>query len=427
MKAPFKKVRNKFLFLNLTITTIIMLIAFFSIYITFEMSLQNENRQFLDYLLEAEVANHHHLPFHAHYFSAILDLEGNILSIHRLDDGFLDLSSEIELDWLFHDPSHYMGLVQAAWEQPFEETIYLEGSHWMVTSFRDVDHYQFEFLDITPTMNTLRSLLVTFLFVGVFSFIAIFLLSTYYANRSMKPIINMWESQKKFISNASHELKTPLSTIIASYDVLMMTPDETIGSQEEWFSYMKLGTTRMTKLVNNLLTLVKLEESEIQPRRVDFDVSHLAQQVADLMEARAMQKQITFTKLIDEGIYLNGNEALATTIFETLLENAMKYVDDGGTVILSLKQHEAQQVIFTVANSGTGIKEEHLPHIFDRFYRGDESRTSEEGDFGLGLSIVKSALEQINGKIHVTSEVGKLTTFTVTLSKLKKEKSFSKT
>jgi len=422
MQAPFKKARNKFLILNLSITTVIMLAAFFSIYTIFELTLQRENREILDHLILGDDSNGpQHLLFGQH-FSALLDEDGNILSMSMMNEEVVDFNQlltplENGWDWLFREANYYIELVQEAWSGPMEETIHLDNSTWMVRTVPLENQYRFEFLDTTATTNTMASLLSTFFFTGGISFFIIFIFSTLYANRTMKPIVTMWDAQKSFIINASHELKTPLSTIISSSDVLQMTPEETIGSGKMWFDGINLGTARMTKLINSLLTLTKFEELNVPMEKSDVNASVLLWQAINLIEVHAAKKKIQFIKEVDDNIYFKGGEQLILTIFEAILENGIKYANTEGTVTVSLKQQGKQHAVYTVSNTGPGIPKEHLTRVFDRFYRGDTSRASETGDFGLGLSLVKAAVNQLNGKIQVASEVGKITTFTVVLKK----------
>jgi len=310
----------------------------------------------------------------------------------------------------------YEEAAEAALSQPDQNRMKLEDRYLMYHIIPDGDNsYHIDFLDITDSQATLRNLSVTFSIVGVTSFVAIFFVSLFYANRSIKPISTMWESQRKFVADASHELKTPLSVILANYDVLIANEDETIKSQKEWLSYIKVGIGRMTELINRLLMLAKTEDSGILIEKEVFSVSDLANEIADSMEAAARKKCVSFSKQIEPQLYLNGSREMTSQIFDALLENAIKYVENEGTITFSLRK-KSQQVVLVVENSGEGISEMHLAKIFDRFYRVDDARTREEGGFGLGLSIVKALVENLKGHIEVESEVGKFTRFTVILN-----------
>lgn len=418
MSPVFKKVRNKFLIFNLVITCLILLVAFVAIYTITYHNTMNENRQRLaslsDQVIYERMAIHigdrssgmivfdpQMTSTFATSFSLFLDEGGRLMLINSILD---------------YPQTYYEEAAVIAWNQSEEEQVSLAGRQWLYTTVPLLGGwYRVDFLDITDTQDTLRGLLITFFLVGVLSFGAIFILSLYYANRSIAPIIRMWEAQKQFVADASHELKTPLSLIIANYDVLKSNENATVKSQEEWLSYIKLGANRMTELINRLLLLAKTEDSGIVTSRHSFSLSDLAHQVAATMEAAALKKQVVFSKQIEAHVDLNGDEAVAGQILEILLENAVKYVDTGGTINFSLTKN-GKQVVLVVENSGDGIAKEHLPKLFDRFYRVDQARSSEQGGFGLGLAIAKSLVAKTKGKISVESEVGTFTRFTVTFN-----------
>lgn len=274
--------------------------------------------------------------------------------------------------------------------------------------------YQIMFLDVTMYKKTLFQLLTTLLSVGLIMLFVIFIISFYFANRVIKPIAEAWERQKQFVADASHELKTPLSIINANYDVLLANREETIQSQLKWLDYIKIGTDRMTKLINELLSLAKMEDMRFAIQKVPFNMSNIINDVILSMEAVVAEKDIKLIHSIEPDIIVKSDPERIKQVITILFDNAVKYTDKEGWIEISLiksKRHAA----FSIKNSGKGIAKQDLPKIFDRFYRVDSARTQETGSYGLGLSIAKTIIERLGGEICASSVENEYTTFTIAL------------
>ncbi|GAF63125.1 hypothetical protein BTS2_0016 [Bacillus sp. TS-2] len=267
------------------------------------------------------------------------------------------------------------------------------------------------FLDVTDSYSSLTRLRNTLLAVGGGVLIVLFLISYVFANRAIRPLQEAWEKQKQFVSDASHELKTPLSILNANLGVLFENQKETIESQLKWMDYMQKGIDRMTYLIHDLLRLARLEDKNHQRNLIPFDFSHMVRDVLAPFEAAAVAKKITFTHDISANILLKGDEEGVQHVLMILLDNAVKYANEGGNIHVSLTKIKSQ-IQLEISNTGSGIPDGDLQYIFNRFYRADASRKHEDGSFGLGLSIAKSTVEQMGGRIAVRSEAGKWTTFT---------------
>lgn len=227
-------------------------------------------------------------------------------------------------------------------------------------------------------------------------------------NQTLERLENLFRTQQRFLADVSHELRTPLTTIRGNVDLLrrmgMADPDFLDDIQAE--------LERMTRLVNDLLLLARADVGSMPIMREPIDVDTL---LVDVYRQVAMLTPPVAMKLgeVDQARVLGDRDRLRQ-LFLNLLDNAIKYTPAGGTVRLSLSK-TAERVDVVVSDTGVGIPEQDLPHIFDRFYRVDKARTRMMGGSGLGLSIVKSIVEAHGGDIHVTSEVGKGTTFYVSL------------
>ncbi|AXM88626.1 two-component sensor histidine kinase [Anoxybacillus ayderensis] len=273
-------------------------------------------------------------------------------------------------------------------------------------------------MDVTSMFRLLKWSTFILLSLGVL-FIAVAVAFSYFmSKRALVPIQDAYNRQRQFVADASHELRTPLSVIFSSVEALKMDMSLTSDAFSRK-TIERLGdeTKRMTKLINDLLTLARTDDAKLQIEKKPFDLQACAQHTLHSLQELANKKNITLQFHASEQIEFVGDEDKCTQLLYILLDNAIKYTPEGGTVSLSFKQYVTKQrkvVEISISDTGIGIAPEHLPHIFDRFYRADKARTRQIGGHGLGLSIAKWIVEAHNGHIQVESEVGKGTTFTLT-------------
>ncbi|MBR1739378.1 MAG: HAMP domain-containing histidine kinase [Ruminococcus sp.] len=214
-----------------------------------------------------------------------------------------------------------------------------------------------------------------------------------------------------FVSNVSHEMKTPLA-VIQNYAALLRTDGLTDSERIEYAAAINDASKRLASLVTNILKLNKLENQQIFPESQRFDLSEQVCECLLGFESRWEQKNIEIETDIDDGITVNSDPELLSLVWNNLFSNAIKFTEDGGTVGLSVKKKGSRAVV-SVSDTGCGIDSETGKHIFDKFYQGDTSRASQGN--GLGLALVKRIIDITDGEISVTSEVGRGSTFTVTL------------
>ena len=170
----------------------------------------------------------------------------------------------------------------------------------------------------------------------------------------------------------------------------------------------------MTKLINDLLSMAKLEDVNLETRKVPFNLSNSIHDVLLSMDAVMIEKGIKLSASIEPDIMVKGDSDRVKQVVTILLDNAIKYTNENGQIDISLLKSK-RQVIYSIKNSGKGIAKQDLPKVFDRFYRADPSRTQEIGGYGLGLSIAKTILDSLGGEIHVKSMEDEFATFTLTL------------
>jgi signal transduction histidine kinase len=219
----------------------------------------------------------------------------------------------------------------------------------------------------------------------------------------------VFESQKNFIADASHDLRGPLTVIRGNLDLLKRN----LGDQErqESLRAMEAETVRMEKMANDLLLLAEVESEQMERQEM---VSLREILLTGLKRAQRMGGNRKVVIDQQEDLSIMGDVYRLSQLLENLIDNAIKYTPEGGTITLSLFR-DGDWALMEVADTGVGIAPEHLPHAFDRFYRVDKARTRARGGSGLGLAIVRGIAEQHGGKVTVTSDSGKGSTFTVWL------------
>lgn len=221
-----------------------------------------------------------------------------------------------------------------------------------------------------------------------------------------KPLLDNVERQKRFISDASHELKTPLAVINASADVLKGQADE------KWLNNIKNQTNRMNVLVNDMLSLAKLEEGTTVSKKENFDLSEEIVNCALPFEALSFENGARITYNIQENVRVTTDRNAVKLLVNILMDNACKYVNEQGKITISLSKKK-NLVVFSVYNTGSSVPDQDSARIFERFYRADESRSRENGGSGLGLAIAKGLANKNKWKIYADSKQGVSMTITV--------------
>ncbi len=268
------------------------------------------------------------------------------------------------------------------------------------------------FLNCQRELGTFRSFLYASVGVTLAGVLAVFLLLLLFSGRIVRPIAESYEKQKRFITDAGHELKTPITIIQADADVLESELEGEGGS--EWITDIRRQTRRLTELTADLIYLSKMEEDSPAIRMEAFSLSELAEETARSFQALAVSQGKTFRKSVASGLRVTGDEKAAAKLVSILLDNAMKYSPPGGTVELSLEK-AGRNGLLVVKNDSLPMEKGNADRLLERFARGDSSRNSESGGFGLGLAIARAVTEAHRGRIHARSEDGESLTVTVEL------------
>lgn len=270
------------------------------------------------------------------------------------------------------------------------------------------------FVDRSSETSEMTDLIVTSLLVGVGGLAGFFLIGLFLSNWALRPVEIAWEQQRQFIADASHELKTPLTVILANTGILLSHKDDTISNQSKWVEYTQTEATRMKKMVEDLLFLAKSDSSRVPMIQGEFNLSDAAWGCLLPFESMAFEQDIILESVVSPNVKFIGDEGQLKQLIIILLDNACKYSRHKGTINFSLESF-GDKIKIAVKNTGTPIPKEQIAHLFERFYRVDKARSREEGGYGLGLAIAKQVVENHNGKISVESDETEGTVFTVSL------------
>lgn len=218
--------------------------------------------------------------------------------------------------------------------------------------------------------------------------------------------------QSDFVSNVSHEFKTPINAI-EGYSMLLQDGENLTNEQKEYVDKIVFNTHRLSSLTGSILLLSKLENQSIVSKKTSFDLDEQIRKSLLALEGQWASKEIEFDIEMDDTDYV-GNEALLHHIWGNLISNAIKFSDNGTEIKIRLENH-ADKIVFTISDQGIGIDEETQKHLFDKFYQGDSSRKNEGN--GLGLALVKKIIDLEGGEITVKNNEDRGCTFTVMLNR----------
>ena len=279
------------------------------------------------------------------------------------------------------------------------------------------------YVALTGSVQTIKNLhrMVVFSIFGWLLFMLFFLVISITMTRfTLKPVRRSWEQQQQFVADASHELKTPLTVILANNSILAEDPSLTDDSRV-WVDSTQEEAQHMQTLINHLLYLARSDSGSQKMILQDLPLSDMVFEDVLQFEPVAFERGIVIDSDLADDVHLEGDATMVKQLIHILMDNACKYASDNGTVTVSLKR-VGKGALLTVNNPGTPIPPEDLPHIFERFYRSDKSRTLTEnaGGYGLGLAIAQSIAKDHNAQISCKSSEQDGTTFFVQFKEILK-------
>ncbi len=325
------------------------------------------------------------IPYESRFFSVLLNEDGSVVQLETSRIAAIDAEMAIE----------------------YGQSVLASGAqHGFLEDFRYVVSYEEEnvritFLDCGRKLNSFWRFLLISVGMALTGFVVVFFVIFFFAGRIIRPIAESYEKQKRFITDAGHEIKTPLTIINANVDVLEMDLGE-----NECLADIQQQTKRLTKLTNELVMLARMEEAGDTMPKIDFPVSEVVADAALPFRTLAMQQDKEFTCNIQPMLSMNGNGKAVEQLVTLLMDNALKYSPAGGKVALDFVK-QSKSLHLTVFNTtATEVSRENLNHVFERFYRTDLSRNSQTGGHGIGLSVAKAIVTAHGGKIQATTKDG---------------------
>ena len=257
------------------------------------------------------------------------------------------------------------------------------------------------FLDCGRSLDAFRRFCFTSIAISLAGYLVVFGLIAFFSGRIIRPISESYEKQKRFITDAGHEIKTPLTIISADADVLAMELGE-----NEWLEDIQKQAKRLTALTGDLVMLSRMEEAEHAMPMIEFPFSDVVSEAASSFQALAQTQGKTFQCRIQPMLTLQGNENAIRQLVAILLDNALKYAPENGCVSLTVEKQPRSLRLRVYNTTADAITKESLPLLFDRFYRTDPSRNSQTGGHGIGLSIAKAITAAHSGKIQASTADG---------------------
>lgn len=399
------KLRKKFVYFSVGIITIVLLsiTAFVNITNFYNIKYSSDN------LLNILVLNDGEMPkftmfedsleedkasyaksFSNRFFTVKTDVKKNIVTVNT-DDVFLTSSSEA------------VDYAKAVLSKG-DKTGYYKGFKYVVSSAEN--GILIAFVDVVKDYDvfysTLKnSIIISFFVLGLVTFFSIIL-----SKKAVSPMVQAYEKQNAFITDASHELKTPLAIINTSADVLEME-----SGQSKWTNNIHKQVNRLNGLIGNLISLTKLEELN-SLEVLDFSLSDIVEESTNEVKDLALSLDKNILVDVEKDISFKGDEKLIRQLVNILLDNAIKYAREKTDIKVKLSRQN-RKITLTVENEANNLEVKNYNVLFERFYRADSSRNSKTGGYGIGLSIAQSIVQKHKGKISADSFDGERIVFTV--------------
>lgn len=332
-------------------------------------------------------------PYETRYFTVTFNSEGTAVSVNTGNIAAVKTSDAIALGTDIYDSGHSSGTTSDYRYRRLET----DGQTMII------------FLDCHKSLTNFRTFLLSSILVSVIGLVSVFILVIVFSKMVFKPVAESDRKQKQFITDAGHEIKTPLTIIDANTEVLEMT-----GGKNEWTRSIRNQVRRLTELTAGLIALARLDEGGSRLQKTDFSLSDAVAETAQGFQALALTQDKAFTVNVPDGLTYCGHEPSIRQLTAVLLDNALKYSPDHGTIRLNL-EHQGRGFKLTVYNTALSVDTAGLNQLFERFYRADSSRNSQSGGYGIGLSIARAIVNAHKGKITAGSDDGQSLTITVIL------------
>ena len=403
-----KRLRKNIILVNILLVGTVILLIFAAVCINSYSSAKTELERSMNMIAERSLDDykrppekfgekkHDNQPSQLNsYITVAVDYEGNILSRQ-------ESNATIDEDILSNSVSEAISSDKQVGEIGEYNLTYVKNEQ--------IDRIIIVFADNSSVYSTLRNTILVCLGLFLTSMAVIFLISLALSGIAVNPVKAAWNKQKQFVADASHELKTPLTVILANNNIMMSHKNSKVEDEIKWLQSTEDEAQHMKKLIDQMLFLAKSDAESSKTELTKVNVSEIIEAASLNFEPIAFEKGILLDCEIEPDIIADSNATMLNQLSHILIDNAVKYSASSGIVKIKLLSRN-DKLIFSVNNYGNVISKEELAHIFDRFYRAEKSRTTK--GYGLGLSIAQNITNCIGGKISVESSEDKGTTFSV--------------
>lgn len=389
-----KKLRLKFILINMTIVTIMLGVIFGLLYYSTSRNLERESMQMMESVamnpMQLGPPNKPPKDVRLPYFSVMINHAGEATEI---GGGFFDMS----------DREFLRELLEVTFDTHTNTGVLKEYN--LRFSLKELPMGKcIVFADMTSEQSTLQNMMRTFFIVGSAAFLLFLGISILLARWAVKPVDLAWQQQKQFVADASHELKTPLTVIQTSAE-LLHAADCPERDRKTLTDSILTMSCQMRGLVENLLDLARIDNGSVKEEYSTVSFSDIVSETAMTFEPVFFEKGLPLHYDIEPDICVNGIESHLKQLISILLDNAAKYAAPGGETIVKLSRGTHKHFLLEVSNQGEAISDEDLKNLFKRFYRADKARAMNHS-YGLGLSIAQSIAEEHHGKIWAVSMDG---------------------
>ena len=333
-------------------------------------------------------------PYESRFFSVLLDENGQVLSTDTGKIAAVDQTTAVE----YAQEVWTSGRNSGFWEQ------------YRFLRSTENGGVRLIFLDCGRSLSSSKTVLLASVSISLLGLLAVLVLLMILSRRIVTPAAESYEKQRRFITDAGHEIKTPLTIIGADADLLELECGES-----EWLSDIKRQVTRLTGLTNDLIYLSRMDEERPQLQRVEFSLSDVTEDVVQSFQGPIKSQEKALQMDIQPLLSFHGDEKAIRQLVSILMDNAVKYSPEGGRIAVRLEQ-ESRSLKLSVSNTTVHpVEKDQLNRLFDRFYRMDQSRNSSTGGYGLGMSIARSIVAVHKGKIRAECPGENVLVISVTL------------
>lgn len=405
-----KKLRKKFIAIAMISVIVVLTLIMGTVNIANYISINERSERTLEILEE----NNGEFPFDEFHrkekrvedksLSAETPFETRYFTVTMLKDGTV---STINTGRIF--------AVSSSTAKEYAETLFNSNKtkgfieHYKYILINNDSGYMYIFVDCERELSTFRSFLFASIGISLVGILLVFILVVIFSKIAVKPVAESYEKQKRFITDASHEIKTPLAIIDANTEVIEM-----INGENEWSESIRNQIKRLNALTEKMVFLSRMDEESYVTVMEEFSFSEAVSDTVEPFITLANSKNKTLTTDIEENLTIKANEQSIRQLVSILLDNAVKYTNEGGNIEVRLFAKGKTKTL-TVYNTVEEIQKGKLDFLFERFYRLDSSRNSETGGSGIGLSVAKAIAQSNNGRLTAYSTDGKSICFTFTV------------